>query len=150
MTEAEQIMAEIVDEHGLIRLADLALARALAEALLDDPPNPSLIVALRNALVPRTEAAKTGDGPDLSRLDDEEFALLGSLRLRLDGKPDPRRHLYRLSALRQRCAILEAANAYLQDRLRAARRMPQDVRALPQGRQAAPEPYPGTARTSSR
>ncbi len=40
-SEAQQIMDEIVLDHGLTKMADRALARALAEALCAEQPNPN-------------------------------------------------------------------------------------------------------------
>jgi hypothetical protein len=139
-TEVEQILSEIIAEHGLVRLADKAVARALAESLIAEPPNPSLIVSLRTALPPRVDAAAPSVTTGLEALDEEELTLLGSLKAKLDGQPDPHRHLHRLSALRQRCQVLEAANVYLRDQLRAARTMPRDGLQARATGPSAPEP----------
>ncbi len=118
-SEAQQIMDEIVADYGLTKLSDRALARAMAEALCADPVNPGTVTALRAALPPRPGAAAGEDRP-LAKLDDETLMLATSVALAIEGKPDPNRSLLRLSALRQRCAMLEQANEYMKARLRAA------------------------------
>jgi len=135
VTEAEEIFAELVADYGLERLADKALARALAEALVAESPNPSTIVALRAALPPKPGTA-SADRP-LAKLDDEELALATSLALALEGRSDPDRTLHRLSALRQRVRVLEGANEYLRGQLSAARRPPRDAPASRLGADSA-------------
>ncbi len=121
LSEAELIMNEIVVDYGLAKMADRAVARALAEALCAEQPNPTTIAGLRAALPPRAATANSDTDRLLARLDDEELALLESIRAKLDNRIDPRHHLLRLSALRKRCAMLEWANEKLLGELRRSR-----------------------------
>ncbi len=121
-SEAQQILDELVADYGLVKMADRALARCLAEQLCSEMPNPSIIVQLRAALPPRPGAAASAADRPLARLDDEELALAESIACKLEGKTDPTRGLLRFSALRQRVRVLEEANEYMQAELRTARR----------------------------
>jgi hypothetical protein len=93
VADFETIFGQLVAEHGLSLSTDLAIARALARAMVDDVSDPvrngEVIVRLKALLPVRVEGARALTEEDLAKLTDDELKVVATIQAKIAGVEPP-------------------------------------------------------------